>query len=277
MSEVLSFHFYENMLLAVQCYEPEKQFEILMAIIEYGLYKKEPENPALRALIQAFKPSVDKLRNRGGKRDGAGAPKWNKNAIKDNEINTNEQNNQIQQTETQPIVQNKFVSFTDNQEICDALNNPNSALSIFLDTGSRYDELTVDERNFVDRGDVRALCTWYKKTQAVETVVKKNFTPPTLEQVLEYARQQNSIAGVGGFACSDTDAEEFWSYYEAQSWRIGNESDTPIRDWKPKLRQWCVRNTKQKQPGNFMPRLSLKEMKQIQNEIELEKIRKGEK
>lgn len=172
--------------------------------------------------------------------------------------------------------ENKFSSLTDDLSIWNELEKPDSVLSVFLATGSGYDELNIAEREFVDRPDVRKLCPWYKE-KPVQTRVIKDFVSPTLEQVLEYARQQNSIAGVGGFACSDTDAEEFWSYYEAQSWRIGNESDTPIRDWKPKLRQWCVRNTKQKQPGNFMPRLSLKEMKQIQNEIELEKIRKGEK
>lgn len=68
-----------------------------------------------------------------------------------------------------------------------------------------------------------------------------SFISPTLEEVLEYAREQSSFAGCGGFACTQEQAEEFWSYYESQEWRIGNDTNTPIRDWKPKLRQWCVK------------------------------------
>ena len=70
---------------------------------------------------------------------------------------------------------------------------------------------------------------------------KEGFVPPTLEEVLEYAREQNNFAGCGGFACTPEQAEEFWSYYESQGWRIGNDSNTPIRDWKPKLRQWHIK------------------------------------
>lgn len=70
------------------------------------------------------------------------------------------------------------------------------------------------------------------------------FTPPTLQEVFEYAKQQNEMAGCGGFACSKATAEEFWGNYESNGWVIGNESQTPVRDWKAKLRQWCARERK---------------------------------
>lgn len=135
---------------------------------------------------------------------------------------------------------NKFISLTDNLEIRSALENADSAISVFLETGARYDELSTVEREFVDHADVRKLCSWYKETSLKINEVK-NLVHPTLDEVLEYARQQNSMAGIGGFVCSDIDAEQFWSYYESQGWRIGNDSNTPIRDWHPKLRQWCVK------------------------------------
>ena len=108
---------------------------------------------------------------------------------------------------------------------------------------------------------------------------KGGFVPPTLEEVLEYARQQNSFAGVGGFACTPEQAEEFWSYYESQGWRIGNDSNTPIRDWKPKLRQWHIKakQVSMKQATKSIPRMSYKEMKEMQNEIEVQKILNGER
>ena len=77
---------------------------------------------------------------------------------------------------------------------------------------------------------------------------KKNETPvattqrnkPTLDDVLEYAKQQNSIAGVGGFACPPELAEQFWTYYESQGWVKSNAARTPICDWKPLLRRWAT-------------------------------------
>ena len=50
------------------------------------------------------------------------------------------------------------------------------------------------------------------------------------------------MAGIGGFICSEKVAEQFWSYYQAQNWRIGNEFSTPIKDWKAKLRNWATNN-----------------------------------
>ena len=69
------------------------------------------------------------------------------------------------------------------------------------------------------------------------------FSPPTLQEVLTFAKQQNDVAKTGGFSCSKAIAEEFWSHYQANGWIVGNESRTPLRDWKAKLRQWCVRET----------------------------------
>lgn len=67
---------------------------------------------------------------------------------------------------------------------------------------------------------------------------------PTLENVLEYAREMNATAGCGGFACTEQQATEFYLHYQAQGWRIGNDASTPIRDWKAKLRQWVLKDQK---------------------------------
>lgn len=74
----------------------------------------------------------------------------------------------------------------------------------------------------------------------LSTTHVKQFDKPTLDAVLEYAKQQNSVAGVGGFACSPELAEQFWLYYESQGWVKGNKSQTPICDWKPLLRRWAT-------------------------------------
>ena len=104
------------------------------------------------------------------------------------------------------------------------------------------------------------------------------FVPPTLEEVLEYAREQNSFAGCGGFACTPEQAEEFWSYYESQGWRIGNDSNTPIRDWKPKLRQWHIKAKQMpiNQFGQRVVKMTAKEIKEAENHMKLQKMLNGE-
>jgi hypothetical protein len=59
--------------------------------------------------------------------------------------------------------------------------------------------------------------------------------------VLEYAKQQNECAGMGGFAVTQEQAQDFYDYYTGIGWVIPNDAKTPIVDWKPFLRKW-VRN-----------------------------------
>ena len=81
-----------------------------------------------------------------------------------------------------------------------------------------------------------------RKESTPQTPLNK-FSPPTLQEVLTFAKQQNDVAKTGGFPCSKAIAEEFWSHYQANGWIVGNESRTPVRDWQAKLRQWCVRES----------------------------------
>lgn len=87
---------------------------------------------------------------------------------------------------------------------------------------------------------------------SLRTTRARDFTPPTLQEVFDYAKQQNDMAGCGGFECTKEMAEEFWGNYAGNGWVVSNESKTPIRDWKAKLRQWAVRN-RTKTPADDIP------------------------
>lgn len=62
---------------------------------------------------------------------------------------------------------------------------------------------------------------------------------PTLDEILDYARQQNDLAGMGGFKCSPDTAHDFYDYYSGIGWCLPNDAKTPILDWKPFLRKWA--------------------------------------
>lgn len=80
MSEEKSFRFFKNMRDVIKTYPVERQLEVVFAIVDYGLDRKEPDTVELKALIQALKPSLDKEPKRGGAREHAGAPRGNDNA-----------------------------------------------------------------------------------------------------------------------------------------------------------------------------------------------------
>lgn len=53
----------------------------------------------------------------------------------------------------------------------------------------------------------------------------KRFTPPTLEQVVEYCRERNN----------SVDAQRFIDYYTANGWMVGRNK---MKDWKASVRTW---------------------------------------
>ena len=69
--------------------------------------------------------------------------------------------------------------------------------------------------------------------------VRGAFVPPTLEEVLEYARQMNDMRGVGGFMCSRQTATAFYEHYKSQGWMLGN--GIHMTDWKPRLARWAAK------------------------------------
>lgn len=77
-----------------------------------------------------------------------------------------------------------------------------------------------------------------EKTHPAHTARNK-FIPPTIDEVMAYAKQQNDMAGVGGFACTEQIAQDFYDYYAGIGWMLPNDSRTPIVDWRPFLSKWA--------------------------------------
>lgn len=130
----------------------------------------------------------------------------------------------------QPVAEpkkiNPFVALTDDPDIIAALENPSSGLSVFLESGQGYDDaLTRPEREFADRGDVRALCPWHRELMRASKEIKK-FKQPTLDEWMEYCRELN------------LDEQIMRRAYE--SYAVADWHDTrgnPIRNWKQKILQ----------------------------------------
>lgn len=93
------------------------------------------------------------------------------------------------------------------------------------------------------------------ETKKERYIERKKVINPTLEEVLEYAKQMDSVAGCGGFKCSEKTAREFYDFYAGQGWVTSG--NIPIRNWQVKLRGWALK------PNNFKSKQEEEELKPL--------------
>ena len=142
---------------------------------------------------------------------------------------------------------------------------------ISVQKSNRYHDEEEDEKENVNENE--DVNNPRDNTSGLTTTRTQQFNPPTLQQVLDYARMQNSVAGMGGFACTQELAEQFWSHYESIGWRVGNENRTPITNWQSKLRNWAAKDKQAPPPTS---KESDKERKARENHEKIQKMLKGE-
>lgn len=72
-----------------------------------------------------------------------------------------------------------------------------------------------------------------------EKRVKKTFTPPSLEDIKEYANSRNSAV----------DPKSFYDYFDVSNWIDGNGNK--VKNWKQKFISWDNRTNKTKTSNDF--------------------------
>lgn len=250
------FVFPANLALAIEdesSFSEQQKINAYAALCRYLIFETEPIDITLRMFCKAVKVSIENEKKRKEQiselKRNCVLQRWNK------KINQIENQNDDQIENITP--ENKFITLTDNIEIRNALSDSESGLNFFLATGSGYDELTVAEREFVDRADVREKCTWHKEMQAAAKAIKrKSFCPPTLEEWMDFCREKN------------LNLEKMRNAYEgyvAADWH--DTQGSPIRNWKQKiLMVWASR------PDNYNTQTA-----NFARPTEMEKLAKGAK
>lgn len=78
----------------------------------------------------------------------------------------------------------------------------------------------------VQTPDINRYKTKTKKEKDIsDDISKKNFTPPTVEEVREYCQSRNNFV----------DPERFVDFYAAKGWMVGKNK---MKDWKAAVRTW---------------------------------------
>ena len=88
------------------------------------------------------------------------------------------------------------------------------------------------------------------------------FKKPTIDEVRAYCRERMNMV----------DADKWYDYYTSNGWKVGKN---PMKNWKAAVRTWEKSGYNNAKPQ--MPRMSLKEMQELQKEIEIQKILNGER
>jgi len=85
------------------------------------------------------------------------------------------------------------------------------------------------------------------------------FVKPTVEEIKAYCRERMNFV----------EPQKFFDYYESNGWKVGKN---PMKDWKAAVRTWEKNNY----GGQSTPRMSYKDMKELENDIKLQKLLNGE-
>ena len=94
--------FFQNFMETANKLPDDMRLKYYDAIMDYVFNCNEPSDPIMAALINSIKPSLDKVDERGGAREGAGrkSNEIKNNQKQSNEIKPNQNNQSFQETET---------------------------------------------------------------------------------------------------------------------------------------------------------------------------------
>ena len=76
------------------------------------------------------------------------------------------------------------------------------------------------------------------KVRLEDSMKRKRFTPPSVEEVAEYCIER----------CNNINPQAFVDYYAQQKWKLSNGN--PMADWKAAVRNWENRNKNRRPSGN---------------------------
>lgn len=193
-----SMVFYRSFADALAELPAEEYKEAVQSMLDYALDGKEPDcNGVAKALFIMAKPQIDANNKRyeNGKRGGKKTkPEPNAN-----------------QTLTKPEP-------NANQE--ESNPEPNDNVNVNVNVNDNVNANANDNVN--DNAN--------ENVKGVKGGKRKRFTPPTPEEVMDYAFEKGITIN----------AEDFIDYYASQGWKLSNGN--PMKDWQAAARRWAKRS-----------------------------------
>lgn len=245
------FMFFPNFKAMADKLDPDMRLKFYDSLTNYVFCGQEPDDPIISALLEAIKPSLDKVdgrQNNGGNHNPNGVNQHTKvgqsGQIRSKLVNSGQF---LSETETEEETETEVKE----KEISDDISKKKP---IDFDTpfqaGGQLWTLPPDFRKLALTRYTESEIREFEKTHSCHENPEEvclndikhqpkpkttRFVKPTVEEIKAYCEERkNSV-----------DAEKFLNYYESNGWKVGKN---PMKDWKAAVRTWEKSNFFQQQP-----------------------------
>lgn len=195
------FMFFENFKDTADKLPDDLRLKFYDALTNYAFKGIEPDDAIIGALVNALKPSLDKVdgrKNNGGNHNPTGKNQF----LREKEIEQKQK--QLKHLRSIPVNCGQIGQFG----------------SIPLETETE----TETENNTPLSMSPKRVDS--KQLDLEDAIAKtKRFVKPTAEEIKTYCHETDR----------NIDAERFLDYYNSNGWKVGKN---PMKDWKAAVRNW---------------------------------------
>lgn len=246
------FMFFPNFKAMADKLDPDMRLKFYDSLTNYVFCGQEPDDPIISALLEAIKPSLDKIdgrQNNGGNHNPNGVNQHTKVA-------------QSGQTRSKLVNSGQFLSETETET---EVETETKEKEISDDISKKREKITEDTM-FEAGGQLwtmpsqfRKLAKKYWTEEEIRKIEQKHscheglvwvcindllvsdppkpkttrFVKPTVEEIETYCKERNN----------NVDAHKFYNHYESNGWKVGKN---PMKDWKAAIRTWEIRQKEEK-------------------------------
>lgn len=237
------FMFFPNFKAMAKKLDDAMRLKFYDALTDYVFYDKEPDDPITSALLEAIKPSLDKVdgrQNNGGNHNPNGVNQHTKVAqsgqIRLKLVNSGQFFSETE-TEEETEVKEKELSDDNSKKITE---------ETIFEAGGQLWTMPLQFRKLAKKywteSEIREIeiehsCHEGNVKLSINDLLLSNppkpkttrFVKPTVEQIAAYCKERNNRI----------DPEEFFNHYEGNGWKVGSNS---MKDWKAVIRTWEKRD-----------------------------------
>ena len=233
------FMFFPNFKAMADKLDSESRLAFYDALTDYVFFAKEPSDPIISALIEAIKPSLNKVdgrRNNGGNHNPNGVNQHSKSGqsgqIRSKLVNSGQFLSETETEEETETKEKELSSDNSKKKVCEesvfnaGFQNWKFA-PILLNIAKKH--WTADT---IRKIEIDFSCQEYNTETSIQELlerypadVSKGFKKPTLDEVKAYCRERNN----------SVDPEKFYNYYESNGWKVGKN---PMKNWKSAVITW---------------------------------------
>lgn len=248
------FMFFPNFKAMADKLDDGMRLKFYDSLTSYVFYGQEPDDPIISALLEAIKPSLDKVdgrQNNGGNHNPNGVNQHTKvgqsGQIRSKLVNSGQF---LSETETEEETEVK------EKEISDDISKKKPIdFDTTFQAGGQLWTLPPDFRKLAltkyTESEIREFEKAHSCHENPEDVCLNDikhepkskatrFVKPTVEEIKAYCQERNNTVN----------PDDFFNFYESKGWLVGK---SPMKDWKAAVRTWERNNFNQpkKEKINF--------------------------